>query len=284
MKPFYVSDLDGTLLNNDGELSAFSRQTLTGLLEQGLPFTVASARSVVSIREVLGNLPLSLPIIEFNGAFISDFKTGRHQMINRIEPTIAQDILQTILDRNLLPFLSAFDGEQDRVYYTRSLNEGMDAYLQDRRENNDPRLQKVQDWGKTVSQDIVCFTVIAKSAQLDPLEKTVQKKHGDRVETHCYEDIYARGWHWLTIHDHRATKDQAIRLIQKRHGLKDKELVVFGDHINDIKMFKLAHRSIAVENATPELKRHAHHVIGPNHSDSVARFIEGDFHGGGKNG
>jgi len=280
MASFYVSDLDGTLLNSDGELSAFSRQTLTDLLEKGLPFTVASARSVVSIREVLGGLPLSLPIIEFNGAFISDLRTGHHQVINRIEPSVVEDVLKSVLDRGLLPFISAFDGERDRVYYTRSLNEGMDIYLKDRRDSNDPRLQEVADWEKAVAQNVVCFTVIGMIPQLDPLEKAIQEKHGGRVETHCYEDIYARGWHWLTIHDHRATKDQAIRLVQEHHGLQDKELVVFGDHINDIKMFKLAHRGIAVENATTELKKLAHSVIGPHHTDSVVRFIEEDWRNG----
>ena len=277
MTAFYVSDLDGTLLNCEGELSAPSRQILTDLLEKGLPFTVASARSVVSIREVLGNLPLSLPIIEFNGAFISDLKTGRHQVVNRIDPPIVEDVLKTVLDHGLLPFVSAFDGERDQVYYTRSLNAGMDVYLKDRRDNNDPRLQEVPTWEKAVAQNVVCFNVIAQADRLDPLEKDIRKKHGSRIETHCYEDIYAKGWYWLTIHDHRATKDQGIQVLQERHGLKDRELVVFGDQVNDVRMFKLAHRGIAVENATPELKKLAHRVIGSHHKDSVARFIEEDW-------
>lgn len=277
MDAFYVSDLDGTLLDLDGELSGFSRQTLTTLLEEGLPFTVASARSVVSIRQVLGDLPLTLPIIEFNGAFLSDLQTGRHEIIHPIGPGIVADVLETVVERQLLPFLSAFDGEKDKVYYTRSLNGGMDAYLKDRRDQNDPRLQEVQSFEKALTQDIVCFTVISKSDDLAPLEKEVHERHGPKVETHLYEDIYEKGWHWLTIHDHRATKDQAIRALQNRYGLKDRELVVFGDQLNDVKMFKLAHRGIAVENAIPELKKHAHRIIGPHHEDSVARFIQEDW-------
>lgn len=277
MDVFYVSDLDGTLLNSDGELSDFSRQTLTTLLKGGLPFTVASARSVVSIRQVLGNIPLTLPIIEFNGAFLSDLQTGRHEIIHRIDPRIVADLLETVVDRQLLPFLSVFDGERDRVYYTRSLNGGMDAYLKDRRNQNDPRLQEVQSFEKALTQDIVCFTIISKSDDLAPLEKEVHERHGSKVETHLYEDIYEKGWYWLTIHDHRATKDQAIRALQDRYGLRDKELVVFGDQSNDVKMFKLAHRGIAVENAIPELKKHAHQIIGPHHDDSVVRFIKQDW-------
>ena len=48
--PLYVSDLDGTLLHPDGTLSAYSRTHLNQLIEDGLLFSVATARSTVSMR------------------------------------------------------------------------------------------------------------------------------------------------------------------------------------------------------------------------------------------
>ncbi len=44
-------------------------------------------------------------------------------------------------------------------------------------------------------------------------------------------------------------------------------MVVFGDQNNDIKMFTIADRAIAVANATAELKRYATHVISLNQDD-----------------
>ncbi len=53
MKPdestLYVSDLDGTLLGNDTSLSQYSKDTLNAMLDQGLLFTVASARIIASM-------------------------------------------------------------------------------------------------------------------------------------------------------------------------------------------------------------------------------------------
>lgn len=64
----FVSDLDGTLLRSDGTLSDFSRAALTGLLTAGLAFTVASARSVVSMQAILGSLrPLRRAIVPTAG-------------------------------------------------------------------------------------------------------------------------------------------------------------------------------------------------------------------------
>ena len=60
----YISDLDGTLLRNDATLSTYSQKVLTQLLQEGLAFTVASARSIVAIQSLLQGITLSLPVIE----------------------------------------------------------------------------------------------------------------------------------------------------------------------------------------------------------------------------
>ena len=73
MGSVYVSDLDGTLLRDDAVLSSFSRGTLSEMLDAHLLFTVASARSVTSIRKVLAGLEFHLPVIEYNGSYITDF-------------------------------------------------------------------------------------------------------------------------------------------------------------------------------------------------------------------
>jgi len=56
MKTLYVSDLDGTLLNREPRLSAYTAETLNLLIEEGLPFTYATARSVHSARIVAAGL------------------------------------------------------------------------------------------------------------------------------------------------------------------------------------------------------------------------------------
>ena len=63
----YVSDLDGTLLRNNASISEFSKMNLNLLLSGGMHFTVASARSVVSMKRILGDVNFRLPIVEFNG-------------------------------------------------------------------------------------------------------------------------------------------------------------------------------------------------------------------------
>lgn len=83
MRRLFVSDLDGTLADRDARLSAFSRRQLTGLLEAGLPFSVATARSVHTLAPIIEGLPLRLPVVELNGAFITDLKTNVRWSVTR---------------------------------------------------------------------------------------------------------------------------------------------------------------------------------------------------------
>ena len=279
MSSVYISDLDGTLLQNDATLSDFAKDTLRDLLAEGLQFTVASARSVVSMQGMLRGLPLPLPVIEFNGAFLSDLNTGRHEIINAIAPSIAGGLYELVLACHLVPFVSSFDGSEDRVHYDTVINDGMHWYLNDRLRHRDRRWRDPSDLAASVREQVVCFTIVAKKEVLAELQAAVLEIYAGSVETHLFENQYSPGWHWLTVHDYRATKDQAIRLLVDRYVLSGKEIVVFGDQSNDLKMFQIADRSVAVANAMEELKRRADILIGSNEQDSVVKFIADDWAG-----
>ncbi|MBI1924214.1 HAD family phosphatase [Candidatus Poribacteria bacterium] len=273
MNTVYISDLDGTLLTNEATLSEFSKSTLQQLLLDGLSFTVASARSVVSMGMMLEGVKLTLPVVEFNGAFLSDLETGRHEVINDIESAIVEDVYHLLTHFGGVPFVSTFNGTEDCVYYCDIINDGMRWYLSDRLAKKDKRWRRTDDLTHSFRDQVVCLTIIDSADVLSELEVAIQERHGGLVETHLIENPYSPGWYWLTVHDQRATKDQAIRMLMEMFGLSESELVVFGDHINDIKMFQIADQAVAVANAFAELKRHATHIIGSNQEDSVVKYI-----------
>lgn len=277
MKTVYISDLDGTLLTNDATLSPYSRTGLQHLLEENLLFTVASARSVVAIQSMFENIQLPLPIIEFNGAFISDLHTGQHDIINSFEPELAEEIYRQILDHHQLPFISTFNGSEDCLYYPEIRNPGMRWYLKDRQQSCDKRLRHTQHLHHALRDQVVCFTIIGDVASTSALKDMVQERYGDSVFLHFQENPYSPGWYWFTIQDRKATKAQAIQTLLHQKHLDNHELVVFGDQSNDLPMFQIAHRRIAVANAIDDLKRHATHVIDSNEQDGVVKFLEQDW-------
>ncbi|WP_105616308.1 Cof-type HAD-IIB family hydrolase [Vallitalea okinawensis] len=272
MNNLYISDLDGTLLSTDATLTEFSKSNLIRLIKNEVNFTVASARSVVSIQTIFQGVLLKLPVIEFNGAFISDLKTGRHEIINDIDRDYSEDIFSMITQYGLECYISTFDGTEDHLHYNKITNGGMQWYLNSRLKAKDKRLRK-SNLRETLAERVICYTIIDKYEILSYLQKNIHRKFSDHVELHLIENQYSPGWYWLTIHDRKATKDQAIKSLVNNYGLGKSELTVFGDNLNDIKMFKLAKNRIAVGNAKPELKEYATHVIETNKEDSVVRYI-----------
>ena len=277
MSTVYISDLDGTLLTKEAIVSDFSRTTLQQLLLDGLLFSVASARSVVSIRMMLEGIKLTLPVVEFNGAFLSDLQTGRHEVINAIQSAVVEDLYYLIIHSGCIPFISTFNGTEDCAYYRDIINDGMLWYLNDRLAKNDRRFRSTEDLTHSFRDQVVCLTVIGSVDILSELEVAIRERHGGMVEMYLFENEYSPGWFWLTIHDRRATKDQAIRMLMQMYGLSESELVVFGDGLNDVKIFQIATQAVAVANACAELKRYATHIIGSNQEDSVVRYIYGHF-------
>lgn len=83
---------------------------------------------MVSRRTVLDGLKLQLPIIEFNGAFISDLKTGHHEVINKIDRDLVEAIYQLIDNQGYVPLISTYNGQEDYLYYTEISNGGMGFY------------------------------------------------------------------------------------------------------------------------------------------------------------
>ena len=273
MDGVYISDLYGKLLGADARLSDFTRQTLTTLLQEGLIFTVATARSVFSMSRLMGPLPLRLPVVEMGGAFVSDYHTGRHLLTHAIDPALLPAIHDLMASHGCAPFVSTYDGERDRLYMPPPLHEGMAWYHAERRGLNDHRLVNVADASAAYGDQVICLNAVHTQEVTTHLMIALENTLGDRVQLHLYDNIYSPGWFWLTVHDREATKCRAVARLLAQENLDPAKLTVFGDDLNDLTLFDMAPTSVAVAGARPQVKARATHHIGPNTEDSVARYL-----------
>ena len=269
----FVSDLDGTLLQGDGTLSDHSRNALIELLEAGVHFTVASARAWGEIVPVLGDLPLTLPVIAINGAYLTDYKTGNHLVINHIENDFAAAIYQHILDGQLFPFIVTHNGTEDCLYWQDLKNEQMQWYHDILHVHKDKRIRRIEDLKHALAEKVIAFAVMGPPEHVKALSEMLADEYPGMLENFLFENPYSPGHWWLTIHDQRACKSKAVRTLVETTGHDLKNLTVFGDHINDIKMLQLAGKGVTLANAEPEVKAIADEVIGSNDDDAVVKYM-----------
>lgn len=71
-KMLYVSDLDGTLLNSDALLGEGVPERLNRLIDEGLCFTVATARTYATVNSIMKDVHLTYPMILMNGVMLYD--------------------------------------------------------------------------------------------------------------------------------------------------------------------------------------------------------------------
>ena len=267
-KTLYVSDLDGTLMRNDETISAYTVRTINELVGKGLAFTYATARSVESARTITGNLRLSLPVVTRNGTVLADNNTGRH-----LEKVLFTGEEVALLKKMLpeLPefgFVSCFAGEEMfKMYLPGKHTPGLEKYLKKNRE--DRRLRQADSFDALFCGQPGYVTLIDERDRLAPLYERVREYTG--WESLFQKDTY---WdeYWLEVCPRNCTKAKAVLKLKEDYGFE--KLVVFGDSVNDISMFRIADEACAVANALDELKREATVVIGSNEEDAVAEFLK----------
>lgn len=263
-KTLFVSDLDGTLLNHNQTLSDKTRATLNSLIGEGLCFTYATARSLISAREVTQGLNLKLPVIVYNGAFVQDADSGNTVIARQFSFAEKSDILTIFLRYGVYPRVYALhNGKEKFSYVEEQLSEGTLRYLAKRR--LDQRANPVSE-GRLLYGDVFCFSSIDDYDKLLPLYRVLKEKY----HTVLYQDPYT-GDDWLEVLPNRATKADAILALKELYGFE--RVVVFGDEKNDLSMFAVSDESYAVANANEEVKQMASGVIGSNTCDGVAEFL-----------
>jgi 5-amino-6-(5-phospho-D-ribitylamino)uracil phosphatase len=271
-QPFFVSDLDGTLLGPDGRLSPFAREAVTRLLDAGVALTVASARSVQSMRPLLGDLPFRMPVVAMNGALLTDWATGRHVEIRSIPSDAVAQVLAAATGTALQPFVTSHDGTRDNLYLPEPDNGGMAWYVEERRRVRDPRLCDGYAARRWLDEKVVTITYIGAYDVLAPIAAAIAGGIPGVAQAFT-PHIYTQGWHWLTLHARGADKAVGVRRLRVLQGLDRHRLVAFGDQANDLPLLACADHSVAVANADAEVKAAADEVIGPNTEDSVPRYM-----------
>lgn len=268
MKTLYVSDLDGTLLGSDITTSEYTNTTINRLVENGMLFSYATARSHVTASKVTKGLDAKFPLIVYNGTFIIDNATGDILISNYFNDN-GKALLDDLISHGIFPIVYAYiDGAEKFSYVENRSSRGVKDFVATRQD--DPRRNPVKTPEDLYRGKIFYITCIDETEILTPFSQ----RYRSIYHTVFQRDIYS-GEQWLEFMPPDVNKSNAIRRLMAMLGCD--RLVVFGDGKNDIDMFMLADESYAVENAVEELKVIATGVIGRNDEDAVAKWLE-DHH------
>lgn len=268
MNTLYVSDLDGTLLRSNETISEYTSNIINSLIDRGMIFSYATARSLITAKKVTKGLNARIPLIVYNGAFVIDNLTENILIANYFDDSV-HNLLDDLFANNVYPIVYAYiEGKEKFSFVSELCTAGMTKFFDSRK--GDVRTNVVDTIDKLKSGEIFYITCIDEPEKLRPL----YEKYKDIFHCVYQMDIYTNE-QWLEIMPLAASKSNAIKQLQSL--LDCEKLIVFGDGQNDIDMFMLADESYAVQNAHEDLKKYATAIISSNDDDGVAKWLESKF-------
>lgn len=268
MYQLICSDIDGTLLNKDRQLSERTIKALT-VIQNKADIVLASSRMPKAMKHLQAELGIEKsPLICYNGGLVldySDAQTPKTLLSLPIPMDVLRFALQTAIDTNI--HISIYRNDD---WYVSELD-----YWANREINNtkvEPivinQLELIKDWTEGAHK-IMCM---GPKEEIQVLYNALSAAYGDMVHTYRSKDTY------IEISSKTISKATALqRVLETKYNFGMEKVVAFGDNYNDIDLLTAAGMGVAVENARDEVKAIANKITETNKNDGVAIAIESLF-------
>jgi Cof subfamily protein (haloacid dehalogenase superfamily) len=254
-----VSDVDGTLLTKDKTLTDGAKGAVRRLHQAGIGFTITSSRPTIGMRFLIEPLAITLPVGAFNGSCIVD------PQLNVIE----QHLIPAPAARRSLDVLNEFGVDiwlfTSDLWLTRR-PDGEYVPHEKRAIRADPTI--VADFAPYSSVACKIVGSSADAALLQRCEVAMQKALGAQATAVRSQSYY------LDVTPPGCDKGTFVQAIAKRMGVSTDEVATIGDMQNDLAMFRKSGISIAMGNATDDVKKLATHVTASNEEEGFAKAID----------
>jgi Cof subfamily protein (haloacid dehalogenase superfamily) len=254
-----VSDVDGTLLTKDKLLTDGAKAAARRLHEAGIGFTLTSSRPTIGMRFLIEPLSITLPVGAFNGSCIVD---------PQMHP-IEQHLIPAAAVERSIEVLNEF---------------GVDIWLFtiDQWLTRNPGGEYVPNEKRAIRADPVIVTdftpylaaackIVGSSSDPELLrrcETAMQQAVGEQATAVRSQSYY------LDVTPPGCDKGTFVEAIAKRLGISTDAVATIGDMQNDLAMFRKSGLSIAMGNATDDVKKQATHVTASNEDEGFAGAID----------
>lgn len=255
-----ISDLDGTLLNNQHQVSPHTRKVLKKMVAEGTKFVVATGRHHIDVKAIRNALGLDIYLVTSNGAVVTD---KQDQIIyNR---TLPVDIAQELSELPLPDPEIAVNLYTPDAWFT---NKDMPEYLEYHKDTG--FCYTKTDLVALDKSSINKYFFIAEHEPLLELENTLLERYAGKLsiafsQPDCLE-VMALG----------VNKGAAISSILEQHDIPLSAAIAFGDGMNDYEMLSIVGHGVVMGNAHDRLKLALPDLprAGVNDEDGVAEYLQ----------
>lgn len=258
-----VSDLDGTLLNPQGQLSPETSFTLQKLNSIGVNLIIATGRHPKDAQNIFRTINLNAQIVGLNGALTLCNHSGKILHESFIKPEHIEDILLLTANQNI--HVSIFDRHGWKLFEVNQMSTNYVIFS---------GFPYIKISPSEMFELNINKLVLWCNEGIEFIEREIRKNFDGLLE--CYR-ISAQQ---LEIGPPGISKATAVsKLLASQNIFFEREAIAFGDGENDIEMLRHAALGILMGNASQEIKKMLPHIsVAPdNENDGVAYILKNAF-------
>ncbi|MDI6600612.1 MAG: HAD family hydrolase [Thermoanaerobacteraceae bacterium] len=251
-----VTDIDGTLVDNDKQISDVTMRYIDEFRAKGGLFTIATGRGERAARPFIENLKLDVPAIIFNGGELYHPETGA-LYAHYVDKKIFNLVIDWFKDTDL----GIVTYHNDRIFIS-EYKPSHDLYMAQERVEVEriPDIKEVDEVNKIL--------LVGDIGKARDLMKELEAKTGISINHVQTEDVY------LEVLPEGISKGKGLIELCTYLDIPVEKTIAIGDHMNDIDMLKTAGCGIAMENATDEVKKVARYITRKNTENGVAHVLK----------
>jgi Cof subfamily protein (haloacid dehalogenase superfamily) len=257
-----VSDVDGTLVTNDKRLTPRVQNAARAVEQAGIAFAITSSRPAFGMRMLIAPLGLKTPIAAFNGGLIVSPERLERIEGNPVPVEVARRSIAFLAGRGVGIWVHT-----EKAWL--ALDQAGD-YV-------DHEIRTIQTQPSIVPS-------FDRPGMIDQAYKIVGVSKDFELLAQCERDLAAElgasatvarsQLYYLDVTHPLANKGYAVRRLSELLGVPLAAIATIGDGRNDMAMFAVAGRSVAMGNADPQVQKAADFVTSSNEEDGFALAVE----------
>ncbi|WP_077306665.1 sugar-phosphatase [Terribacillus halophilus] len=256
-------DMDGTLLNDQHEVTMEVHEALQEAKKRGVKIVLCTGRPINGVYRYLEELVLNEDgdfVIAFNGALVQNAHTN--EVVSQLSLTHDDFIDLHQLSLTLETPMHYFDAEN---LYTSNRDISNYTVLESYMTKMPLHYRTVDEIPQEVLIPKIMY--IDEPARLSETIDNVPEEWKKR-----YTMVQSAPYFYEILHP-EASKGNAVKQLAEQLGIKQEEVMAIGDNGNDLSMIQYAGCGVAMENAIPAIKEAADYITTSNNAHGVAEAI-----------
>lgn len=261
-----VTDVDGTLLKNDGSLGEETKKLIKQLAQLDVKICLATGRLHTAVIEIAEQLTLNGPVISLDGSLIK-FHSNRETIY---ESFIKESSVKKAVKYAEDLYISIVLCHEDAIYYTE-----YNSVIPNLLNKYEAEYKKVESYNDYFANtlEIVCASDMKNSIKV--MTDKFNFPYASGCSTSFFQSRSNESFYYLEIRKAGSTKGKGFKRVLRHYGIKASKSAVMGDWYNDISLFQTKAIKVAVSNAIPELINTADFVTErTNNEEGAAEFFE----------